>query len=151
MRITSGWTLGASVLATLAVIGGCGGGNGGGGGGGPSGTGLADIELRVPAGVTDGIALVVVSGGTVRTVQSAGPQFRAVGEDTPVAQVISRGAFTGTAAKLATICVDNIEDLADFQADVIEVAGGQADGYAVRDVASYTATLTNPRTTGNCP
>ena len=147
MRKTSGWTLGVGVFAALAIIGGCGGGDGV----GPSGTGLADIELRVPAGVTDGIALVLVTGGTVRTVQTAGPQFRAVGEDTPTAQVIARGTFTGSAAKLATICVDNIENLADFQADVVQVAGGQAAGYAVRVVAAYTATLTNPRTAANCP
>jgi len=150
MRNQPGLTLGAGVLAALAVIGGCG-GNGDGGGGGPSGTGLADVELRVPAGVTDGIALVVVSGGTVRTVQSAGPQFRAVGEDTPSAQIIARGTFAGAAAKLATICIDQIENLSDFQADVIQVAGGQADGYAVRDVAGYTATLANPRAAASCP
>lgn len=154
MRRLSGLTLGVGVVTALAIIGGCGGGDGGGGGGGPSGTGLADVELRVPAGVTDGIALVTVTGGTIKDVQSAGPagpQFRAVGEDTPTAQIIARGTFTGSAAKLATICIDNIEDLADFQADVIQVAGGQADAYAVRVVAAYTATLTTPRTAVSCP
>jgi hypothetical protein len=127
------------------VLGGC-----GDGGNGPSGTGLADIELRVPAGVTDGIVLVVITGGTVKTVQSAGPQFRAVGENTPTAQVVARGVFAGPAAKLATICVDQIQNLSHFQTAVIQVAGGQSDGYAVRDIAGYTATLANPRTVSSC-
>lgn len=147
MRTTAGRTLGVYVFAAQAIIGGCGGGNGV----GPSGTGLADIELRVPASVTDGIALVVVTGGTVRTVQTAGPQFRAVGEDSPTTQVIARGTLTGSAAKLATICIDNIEDLGSFQVAVVQVAGGQTAGHALRNSAAYTATLTNPRTAASCP
>lgn len=140
-----GILMGLGVLAVSMVFGGC-----GDGGSGPSGTGLADVELRIPAGVTDGIALVVITGGTVRTVQSAGPQFRAVGEDTPTAQVVAHGVFAGTRAKLATICLDEIQNLSKFEAAVIQVAGGQGDGYAVRDIAGYTATLANPRSTASC-
>jgi len=151
MRRLSGLTIGVGVFAALAIIGGCGGGDGGSGGGGPSGTGLADVELRVPAGVTDGIALVTITGGTIKDVQSAGPEFRAVGEDTPTARIIARGTFSGPSAKLAMICIDNIEDLADFQADVDQVAGGPAEGYAIRDVAGYSASLGNPRMAATCP
>ncbi len=149
MRPLSGLTLGAGILATLAVTGGCGGD--GSAGGGPSGPGLADVELQVPAGVTDGIALVTVTGGTVKAVQSAGPDFRSVGAGTSTAQIISQGSFTGSAVKLATICIDQIENLADFHAEVNQIAGGQSAGYALRDVAAYSATLANPRTTASCP
>ena len=148
MRERSSLTLGVGILATLGVIGGCGGD--GSGGGGPGGPGLADVQLHVPPGVTDGIALVTVTGGTVKTVRSAGSEFRAVGAGTRTARIIARGSFSGSTAKLATICIDRIEDLADFHADVNQVAGGQAAGYALRDVAPYSASLDNPRPTAGC-
>jgi hypothetical protein len=141
--------LGAVILAVQVVIGGCGGD--GSGTGGPSGLGLADVQLHLPAGVTDGIALVTVTGGTVQSVQSAGPEFRVAGAGTSTVQIIGRGNFSGGQASLATICVDRIQSLADYHVDVNQVAGGRTSGYAVRDVAGYSATLGNPRATASCP
>ena len=134
-----------SRLVVLLAVGiaagaGCGGGGDGGGGTGPEGPGQVSIRLTVPAGIVDGIALVQVSGGTVAQVLSRGLQFRAVGVGGTTVHVMARGTLQGSLA-LAAICVPRVEDLENYTAQLVQVAAGQAGGYAKRDITPYVVTL----------
>lgn len=139
----------ATALLLGSILLGCGGGSGDSGNLGPEGPGLLDLQLQVPAGTVDGVALVKVSGNRVTKVLAAGHQFRVVGEGTSVAHVLVRGSLSATVT-LASVCVDNLGDRTDYTLQVVQVAGGSGQGYARRDPAGYQATLENPRIVQSC-
>jgi hypothetical protein len=131
----------AAVAAILMAGVACGGSGGGGGGGtGPSGAAEIGLRVTVPAGNTDGVLLVRVSGDVIPTVLDRGFQLRAVGTGGSTVHIIARGALQGNVV-VAALCLPRIEDVANYSVQVIQAAASQAGGYAKRSIASYSGRL----------
>lgn len=148
MRTQSKAAVAAMLIAGMA----CGGGSGDGGGGtGPSGPGEIALRMTVPAGNTDGVILVKVSGDVVPSVVSRGLQVRAVGLGGSTVHIIARGTLQGNIV-IAALCIPRIQDAGNYAVEVVQAAAGQSGAYAKRNIVGYSGRLdpTTVTSRANC-
>lgn len=137
-------------MGCILLLGACGGGTDHGGFGGPGGAGGVSLELRIPSGNADGLALIRLDGGDLDSVAHVPGTDHRVGTPGQQLHVLIRAPLSGTVSILRA-CVKDIGDTASWPTPrLLQMAGAASSGYAVRDTSQYHLAFKPTSVTNHC-